>query len=184
MTNDEQALLTAMASGNRKAFNKIYLMYKDDLLTVLVWLLKDKPMAEDALHDVFVSLAQRTRPVELQGTLRNYLVTSCLNRARNLMRRRDKGQSLARKAACLESSTTDSPVEETIMNEECERVVTALAALPEGQREVVALRIQGQLTFREIAQSLATSINTVQSRYRYALSSLRTMLVRQEGAER
>ncbi len=184
MTNDEQALLTAMASGNREAFDRIYLTYKDDLLTVLVWLLKDRPMAEDALHDVFVSLAQRRRPVELRGTLRNYLVTSCLNRARNLMRRRDRGQSLAREAASGPSLSAGSPAEQAIMTEECQRVVVAVATLPEEQREVVALRIHGQLAFREIAESLAISINTVQSRYRYAISALRTMLVRQEGVER
>ncbi len=181
MTNDEQALLTAMARGNMKAFDKIYLIYKDDLLTVLVWLLKDRPMAEDVLHDVFVSLAQRAEPVELRSSLKNYLMTSCLNKARNLMRRQNKVESLAGNTGGMQSSTMNNPVEKTIMNEECKRVVTALTALPEEQREVVALRIHGQLTFREIAESLAISINTVQSRYRYAISSLKNMLVRQEG---
>ena len=175
----EQALLAAMASGDKKAFNKVYLVYKDDLLTVLVWLLKDRAMAEDVLHDVFVSLAQRARQVKLRGTLRNYLVTSCLNRARSLMRRRGTGEAITRNAVCLKYSIMDDPIEKAIINEECGRVVTALASLSEEQREVVTLHIQGQLTFREIAELLATSINTVQSRYRYALSTLKTMLVRQ-----
>ena len=183
MIDTEQALLAAMAGGDKNAFNKVYLEYKDDLLTVLVWLLKDRAMAEDVLHDVFVSLAQRARLVKLRGTLRNYLVTSCLNRARSLMRRRGKGEALTRKAVCPQYSIIDDPIEEAIINEECGRVVTALASLPEEQREVVTLHIHGQLTFREIAELLAISINTVQSRYRYALSSLKTMFVRRKGVE-
>jgi RNA polymerase sigma-70 factor (ECF subfamily) len=55
-------------------------------------------------------------------------------------------------------------------------VTSAVAALPPTQREVIALKIDGGLTFAEIASVLGTSINTVASRYRYALEKIRTMI--------
>jgi DNA-directed RNA polymerase specialized sigma24 family protein len=59
-------------------------------------------------------------------------------------------------------------------------LVAAVAALPEAQREVVALKIDAGLTFAEIAAVTGTSLNTAASRYRYALEKLRTALASQE----
>ena len=60
--------------------------------------------------------------------------------------------------------------------ENSELINTALQHLPESQREVLVLRIWGELSFAEIATTLGDSINTVASRYRYALDSLRRIL--------
>jgi RNA polymerase sigma-70 factor (ECF subfamily) len=48
--------------------------------------------------------------------------------------------------------------------------------LPPAQREVLALKIDGGLTFAEIAAVIGTTINTAASRYRYALEKIRTMI--------
>jgi RNA polymerase sigma-70 factor (ECF subfamily) len=55
-------------------------------------------------------------------------------------------------------------------------VEQAMRRLPPEQREVLALRIWGELTFAEIATTLGESINTVASRHRYALDALRRVL--------
>jgi RNA polymerase sigma-70 factor (ECF subfamily) len=52
----------------------------------------------------------------------------------------------------------------------------ALQCLPEEQREVVVLRVWGQLSFHEIAETLEAPPNTVASRYRYGLAKLRNIL--------
>ena len=60
-------------------------------------------------------------------------------------------------------------------------MLKAVALLPPEQREVLTLRIHGELKFREIASLLNISENTAESRYRYALSALRKTLA--EGKE-
>jgi RNA polymerase sigma-70 factor (ECF subfamily) len=57
-----------------------------------------------------------------------------------------------------------------------DELAAAVAALPEAQREVVALRVDGGLSFEEIAAATGTSPNTAASRYRYALEKLRVSL--------
>ena len=52
----------------------------------------------------------------------------------------------------------------------------ALQGLSHEQREVIALKIEGQLTFAEIGRVLTISANTAASRYRYALARLRERL--------
>jgi RNA polymerase sigma-70 factor (ECF subfamily) len=57
--------------------------------------------------------------------------------------------------------------------EDAATVEAALIRLPEAQREVVVLRIWGELTFAEIGTALGESINTVASRYRSGIETLR-----------
>jgi RNA polymerase sigma-70 factor (ECF subfamily) len=52
----------------------------------------------------------------------------------------------------------------------------ALQRLPRDQREVLVLKIWGELTFEQIGMTLELSPNTAASRYRYALAALRTEL--------
>ncbi len=61
-------------------------------------------------------------------------------------------------------------------NESSELINAALLHLPDSQREVLVLRIWGELSFADIATTLGDSINTVASRYRYALDALRRIL--------
>jgi RNA polymerase sigma-70 factor (ECF subfamily) len=56
------------------------------------------------------------------------------------------------------------------------RLEQALQMLPPTQRELIALKIEGGLTFAEIGSILGISPNTAASRYRYALAKLRTAL--------
>lgn len=47
--------------------------------------------------------------------------------------------------------------------------------LPEMYREVLTLKVWGELTFEEIAEVLAIPANTAASRYRYGLTELRKL---------
>ena len=62
---------------------------------------------------------------------------------------------------------------------EDEALAAAVAALPIEQREVIALKIDGDLTFAEIAAVIGISANTAASRYRYALEKLRAALAKE-----
>ncbi|OHB83890.1 MAG: hypothetical protein A2Z38_11725 [Planctomycetes bacterium RBG_19FT_COMBO_48_8] len=63
-----------------------------------------------------------------------------------------------------------------IHGEELYRLNNAMSQLPYPQREVVILHLQGDMKFKTIAKSQNVSINTVQSRYRYGLDKLRSLL--------
>jgi RNA polymerase sigma-70 factor (ECF subfamily) len=52
----------------------------------------------------------------------------------------------------------------------------ALRALPPEQREVVHLKAFDGMTFQEIADATGESINTIASRYRYAMEKMRAQL--------
>jgi len=97
---------------------------------------------------------------------------------RNAVRRRGRRVALDRRAVLAIGQSRRASGSFTIAAEELpdDALAAAVAALPETQREVVALRIDAGLTFAEIAAVTGTSLNTVASRYRYALEKLRTSL--------
>ena len=61
--------------------------------------------------------------------------------------------------------------------ERAHAIEIALGCLPAEQREVLVLKIWGELTFEEIARQLGVPPNTAASRYRYALAALRRELI-------
>jgi RNA polymerase sigma-70 factor (ECF subfamily) len=104
------------------------------------------------------------------------LVTSVRRAAFDLARRE------SRRAVREESAETDRARLEPVFfapvegEERRAAIEAALARLSEEQREVLVLKIWGELTFDQIAAQLEISPNTAASRYRYALGALRKEL--------
>ncbi len=171
----DRRLVHRLRRGDVDALQQIYHRYKEDLLTVAMSLLGEPQAAEDCVHDVFVHFAEAPADLHVNRSLRGYLVRCVANRALNVLKRRrlepeplpDEPESAA---------SGDCPIRHSMASEESRRVFEALAQLPAEQREVITLHIQGQMRFREIAEQLNLSINTVQSRYRYGIEKLRTLL--------
>jgi RNA polymerase sigma-70 factor (ECF subfamily) len=171
----DAALLAAAAEGDKRAFEQIYLKYKDDLLTVAAHVLGDRTAAEDVVHDVFVALAKRAGQLAVEKELKGYLLTSCVNRVRDGFRRKARERRL-HDAMDVPPERPATPEQLVEIADETGRVSAALASLTPKQREVVALRIHGGLKFREIAAMLEAPTSTVKSRYHYALTTLKHLL--------
>ena len=122
--------------------------------------------AEDVLQETFLALMQKTSPPEQPE---HYCVRSFRNRALNY--RRGLWRRLARELEShrwFERNPEESPFEKAAMH--------CLSTLPAEQREVIVLKIWGELTFQAIADVMDTSLGTVTSRYRYAVTALRRQL--------
>jgi RNA polymerase sigma factor (sigma-70 family) len=171
----ERHLIRRLRQGDTEALREIYLDHKDRLLTLAFSLVHDMNTAEDILHDVFVSFAAAAGELKLRTSLQRYLTASVLNRARDRFRR-NKSQAARTQAKDPVPSTAAGPDETVALAEETQRLTVALAQLPEEQREVVTLRLNAGLKFKEIARLQDTSLPTVQGRYRYGIEKLRALV--------
>jgi RNA polymerase sigma-70 factor (ECF subfamily) len=172
---EDQRLLSGLRAGDKDVLRRIYEKYIDDLLRVATSLLFDIQSAEDCLHDVFVNFAGTVDGSMIHSNLKSYLISCVANRARDQLRNKAKQSNIQPEKLSSRSAST-SPTKRLIDAEESVRIFEALAELPYQQREVFVLRVQGQMRFREIAGLLGLSINSVQSRYRYAVEKLRAIL--------
>lgn len=177
---DETKLVGQFNRGSREALCEIYQLYKKDLYGLALSLLHDAGKAEDVVHDVFVSLAQRSGGLELRGSLKQYLLTSAANRARETWRRH-WGREPAPAEAAAEPLTELTGEQYAILTEEARRLQALLRKLPYEQREVILLHLHHDMSFREIADAQGVSINTIQSRYRYGMEKIGQYL--KEGCE-
>ncbi len=178
---EDKLLIWKFKSGDEAALAGIYRKYKDDLLRIASGLLNRTGAAEDIVHDVFVALAQSADRLKLSGNLKGYLATCVVNRVRNSNRASQRRHAVGLDETELVMPDSHGPERWIVRNEELDRVNAAMAQLPYAQREVVILHIQGGMKFRAIAKSQNASINTVQSRYRYGLDKLRSLLNSEVG---
>jgi RNA polymerase sigma-70 factor (ECF subfamily) len=173
---EDKLLIWRFKCGDRAALARIYEKYKTDLLRIATGLLNETSMAEDIVHDVFVSFAQSSDRLKLNGNLKSYLVTCVANRVRNSERAKQRRQAVNLDETNPVTLDLDKPEQWIIHSEELDNLNKAIVQIPYQQREVVILHLQGGMKFRDIAESQNVSINTVQSRYRYGINKLRSLL--------
>ncbi|MBN1805841.1 MAG: sigma-70 family RNA polymerase sigma factor [Sedimentisphaerales bacterium] len=181
---EDKLLIWRIKHGSSEALGRVYKKYKDNLLRLAFALFNDRDAAEDIVHDCFVSIAQSAERLKLSGNFKSYLATCVVNRVRNARKIRQRQSALGRLTAenvSLDETLTITsdfkrPEQWIIENERLKLLNNAMAQLPYEQREVVILHIQGEMKFRAIAELQGVSINTVQSRYRYGLDKLRSIL--------
>lgn len=90
--------------------------------------------------------------------------------------RRNKRRQQREQSASSDSALTRPWFEPQLPSDHHASVQQAIAKLPKKHRQVITLKIWGELTFSQIAETLDISANTAASRYRYALDHLRRHL--------
>ena len=173
---EDRLLVWKFKRGSRDAFRLIYEKYADDLLSLAANLLSDKVGAEDIVQDVFVSFVESIERFRLTGSLKGFLATCVANRARDYIRKNKRQRAAAVNQEQQAASDATNPVQLAICSEELQELSHALTELPYEQREAIVLRLHGNLRFRQIAKLRNLSVKTAQSRYRYGLDKLRSIL--------
>jgi RNA polymerase sigma factor (sigma-70 family) len=171
---EDRILVSRLKKGDKDALRIVYEKYKGAMLTVAAGMLGDRVAAEDVLHDVFVSFAQKIMDIRLDGNLKSYLMTSMANKVRDRFRRKSSTEvGLGERdfgAAGIDAS------KQAELAEDVARLREAMKRLPLEQKEAVMLRAHGGLSFEEIARAQGTNPNTVRGRYRYGIEKLRSLM--------
>jgi RNA polymerase sigma-70 factor (ECF subfamily) len=161
-------LVLALAAGEPDAFATLYGRLGGPLYRFARVMLRDRAGAEDAVHDLFVQLVQRRDQLRVVQDLEAYVFAmlryNILHRVKKHRREQQAMEGWTPAPAAAPNVAADIELEQ------------ALAKLPVIQRELIALKFDGELTFAQIADVLQISPNTAASRYRYALEKLRSYL--------
>ncbi|UCD51559.1 MAG: sigma-70 family RNA polymerase sigma factor [Phycisphaerales bacterium] len=173
---EDKLFIVRFKGGSRAALCRIYEKYRTDLLKLAALLLNDGAEAEDAVHDVFVAFARSADRLRIGGSLKGYLLTCVANNARNRNRAKQHRQTVGLDETDAVACESATPEQWVTYSEELQRWSDALAQLPYEQREAVTLHLRAGMTFRQIAELQAVSVNTAKGRYRYALEKLRATL--------
>ena len=122
--------------------------------------------AEDLLQNIFLPWVKNPEKLAQVEKLRPYLYTSARNAAL-------KFKKAAQEHSCVAEAIVkshDVEVETNIL------ITSALSELPENQKEAVVLKIWSNMTFEDIAELQKCNLQTVASRYRYAITKLKGLI--------
>ena len=174
----DAVLVVAISRYRQDALAEAYRRHAGAVFALSKRLLVDAALAEEIVQEVFLRIWNNPEKFDPErGSLRSYLLAQCHGRSVDLLRsetsRRVREERDARRTAeagyDLEHEVIDLSV--------AERIKDALAALPEGERDAIALAYFGGHTYREVAALLDEPEGTVKSRIRAGLQRMRKDLV-------
>lgn len=176
MTSDRVARddLDAIRRGDPAALACVLERYWPPVVRYVRRLIEERDAAEDVAQEVFVRLWERREAWDRDGSLRALLFRLARNLAVDEIRR----GSARRRAGERAPRATDPPTPYACLEREelARAVARAVDALPERRREVFVLVRYHGLSYRETADALALSPQTVANHLSLALADLRAAL--------
>ena len=178
---DEASLLKRIAQQDQTALADLYDRYARILYAVAFKSLGSAQESEEVVLDVF---AQVWRTAASYDTAKSrvdtwlFMITRSrtLDRLRRLQRSTKIALASADAAKSQSNQLSDDPIEDVLLLERRDHVLTAIAQLPDAQRQAIELAYYKGLTQSEIAAQLGLSLGTVKTRIRLGLNKLRIAL--------
>jgi len=183
MESEQHVWLAEYRKGNIDALNKLVEDTRRPLFGFILKMTEGREDADEIFQEVWF------RAIKHIGTYKEKKFLSWLFRiAHNLIIDRARkakpvelmpNSETGEQMNAIETRIADpgiDPAEETAGHDLGQRIAAAVKVLPDEQREVFLMRMEGDLPFKEIARIQETSINTALARMQYALSKLREEL--------
>jgi RNA polymerase sigma-70 factor (ECF subfamily) len=185
--SDEDLVATYLERGDERAFGRLLARHQERIFGYLVGMVRDRAIAADLFQDTFLRAIQAMQAsrggYEQQGRWLAWMMRIARNAALDHLRAQRKFADVSGGGdddgpSFFDRLPDDADGADALLARAnlLEEVSDAIDQLPPEQREVVLMRHQGELTFREIAEITDVSINTALGRMRYALINLRKLL--------
>ncbi len=168
------ALVVKARGGDRDAFGQLVLAHQRPLFLAVQRIVDNPQDARDVVQRALLKAWERLPDLEEPDRFRSWLFSIAINLGRNL--RRDCGR---RRFDPIEEGTLVSPPvahRELDQHQQRQQLRAALDALPARQREVVTLRIDAELSFKEIGDAVGCTEATARVNFHHGMKRLRELL--------
>jgi RNA polymerase sigma-70 factor (ECF subfamily) len=145
-----------------KKLGRLFEDHQNQLYLSAIAITKNRALAEDAVHDGLIAVAQSNGRIK---NLKAYLFTTVRNKAKFSMKYDNKHEEYIEEFLDIEDFNADQQIFAI-------QILKQLNNLHPNQQQVIILKVFADLTFKEIAQITDTSQNTVASWYRRGISVL------------
>ena len=171
----DEALVALAARSEESALAELYDRFGRTAYGLALRILRDPALAEDAVQDAFLAI-WRTAPQFMpeRGRASTWILTLVHRRAVDTVRREQR-----RRADALERApepSVEGVEEDAWLRLQRERVQSALARLPDAQREALELAYYGGFSQSELAERLGQPLGTIKSRMFSGLARMRELL--------
>lgn len=184
MTDQEfDQCIIRMQRGEKEALKEVYQDYLSFVYAIALDILKNKENAEDVTSDFFIKIWNISNSYRPGNGHKAWMARIIKNMAIDFLRKHKKevlmdiledasGESETESyGRSIYGGDSKSVVEEEVMVDMS--VEEALAVLNSAEREIITLKIMGDMTFKEIAALLDQPMGTVTWKYQNAIKKLR-----------
>lgn len=188
-TVDEHRLVERARQGDRQAFGLLYQRYVDRVYSFIAFRVRETSLAEDLTQEVFVQALRALDHYDWRGSLAPWLLRIARNTVvdhwRRVARRPERpltatemGDDDDEDGSRLDRLTAeeDELLQLAEFTLDRARLVQAMGALTELQKQVVALRFSAGLSIKETADAMERSEGAVKNLQHHALRTLREAL--------
>ncbi len=175
-TRDE-AVVAGLRRGDAGVLQDLVELHHGELVRYAASVLSNWDAAEDVVQETFIRLWERREEWSGDASVRGLLFRITRNLALDELRRTERRRTLL-ETEPVEAPPTPTPSDTLHHTELLSAYRAALDDLPDRRREVFLLSRQHGLSYREIAESLSISPQTVANQLSAALASLRDSLER------
>jgi len=169
--------MTGVANGDESALRALIARWEGPVFAFLERMLGSPDDAQDLGQETFLRLHQHAGRYRPSGQFKSWLFRIVGNLARSRLRRRRIVRWIPFRQELHDRETgTDAPSARIEREETGEWVRSALASLPDRQREAMVLRHYQDMSYREIAATMNTTTSAVEALLARAMSALRSTL--------
>lgn len=168
-------ILSLYKRDEKAAMQRLFDIYYEPLLLYCNRLIRDPESAEDIVQECFVHIWRSRRLENFDGELDNFMFQAVRFRAINHVRNQKRREKLHHNALEGEKIVPVFFLEEDA-GKEIELLYRVINRLPGECRKIFLMACLDDLKYREIADKLEISINTVKTQMRIALRFLRENL--------
>ena len=186
MNNQDTDLMLRIKNGDRDAFRQLVERHKLSVLNLCLRFTGNREDAEDLSQEVFLRIFKAAPNYEVKAAFTTWLYRITMNLCLNYQRRKkvlqffslnhNKNSNSPNTDRILQIAGTERPDTEYEKVELRKQVQNAIQSLPENQRTVVILYRYQNLSYKEIAEVLNTTVSAVESRLHRAKENLREQL--------
>ena len=172
-----ETAMQKIRSGDKQGLQEIYEEYIGLIYAIVKDVLKSKENAEDVTSDFFIRLWDKADTFQSGRGHKTWITTIARNMAVDYLRKYGKEEvrefldEQETEEAFHGAAAPDSPVEREVLSDMT--IAEALSGLKEHEKQIMNMKILGEMTFQEIAGTLRISIGTVTWRYQNAVKKLR-----------
>ena len=171
------SLLSSLKQGNHQAMEEIYQIYWEDVFDAALKKTGDEALAQDITQEIFISLWENRKAINLTGSLGAYLHGAVKYKVINYFRSGNlKMQHQTAFTALMDEQQTVSADNKLILKELHLEVDAAIALLPEKMQLVFSMSRKQEKSIKEIASELDVSAQTVKNQISAALKLLKKSL--------
>lgn len=152
------------SKGNIKAFDFLYSIYCPRLQQFVYGLIKEKSETEEIVQDVFVKLWINRDALKNYNSFESYLFSIAYNATLGYLRKKATEKKYIEYVKSVQVVSEEAIAENKMdLNILSQKLEEAINNMPPRQREVFKLKHKENYTYKEIANKLNISINTVEN---------------------